>query len=84
MTGKDIHARGRAITRLRRTASATPDNTPEERTAAAKTVASNSADATDCAELLDMLGLTPGEGRADRQGSAVPSLGVRGRATRRR
>lgn len=84
MSGKDIHARGRAITRIRHADGAEPDNTLDERIAATRTVASNSADAADCAELLAMLGLDPGEGRADRQGSAVPSPGVRGRAVRRR
>jgi hypothetical protein len=84
MSGKDIHTRGRAITRIRHAGDTDPANPPEERAAAARTVASNSVDAADCAELLDMLGLNPGEGRADRQGSAVPSPGVRGRAVRRR
>lgn len=79
MTGKgrEMHARGRALTVEGR-------NPPEERIAAAKTVAVNAVDASDCAELLEMLGLDPGEGRSDRQGSAVPSPGVRGRAVRRR
>lgn len=84
MSGKDIHTRGRAITRIRHAGSAEPDNPPDERIAATRTVASNSTDATDCAELLEMLGLDPGEGRSGRQGSAVPSPGVRGRAVRRR
>lgn len=67
MSGKDIHTRGRAITRIRHAGSAEPDNPPDERIAATRTVASNS-----------------GEGRSGRQGSAVPSPGVRGRAVRRR
>lgn len=68
MSGKDIHTRGRAITRLQRTGDAKPNNPPEELDAAARTVASNSVDATDCAELLEMLGLTPGEGHPACQG----------------
>jgi hypothetical protein len=84
VTGKEMHARGRAITRIRHAGNAVPDNPPAERAAATRTVAANSNDAADCAELLAMLGLDPGEGRSDRQGSAVPSPGVRGRAVRRR
>jgi hypothetical protein len=84
VSGKDIHTRGRAIARIRHAGSTEPDNPPEERDKAARTVASNSVDAADCAELLGMLGLTPGEGCPDRQGAAVPSPGVRGRAVRRR
>lgn len=62
MTGKDIHVRGRALTRIRHAGNAKPDNPPEERAAAVRTVASNSIDVDDCAELLEMLGLDPGEG----------------------
>lgn len=85
MSGKEMHARGRALTHdIRHAGSVVANNPPEERAAAARTIASNSVDAADCAELLAMLGLDPGEGRSDRQTSAVPSPGVRGRAVRRR
>lgn len=77
MSGKDIHTRGRALTSEGR-------NLPEERAAAVRTVAANAVDAADCAELLDMLGLSAGEGHTTCQGAAVPSPGVRGRAARRR
>jgi hypothetical protein len=68
VTGKDIHVRGRALTRIRHSGNAEPSNPPKERAAAARTVASNAIDAADCAELLDMLGLDPGEGRTTCQG----------------
>jgi hypothetical protein len=63
-----MHARGRALTRIRHAGNTEPDNPPEERAAAVRAVASNSVDAADCAELLEMLGLDPGEGRATCQG----------------
>ena len=63
MTGKDIHVRGRALTRIRHAGDTEPDNPPDERAAAVRTVAANSIDADDCAQLLEMLGLDPGEGR---------------------
>jgi len=65
---RELHSRGRALTRIRHAGSADPNNTPEERAAAVRTVAANSTDATDCADLLAMLGLDPGEGRTTCQG----------------
>jgi hypothetical protein len=39
------------------------DPTPEQRHRAARTIAHHARDATELAELLDMLGLSPEEGR---------------------
>jgi hypothetical protein len=39
------------------------DPTPEQRFRAARTIAHHARDATELAELLDMLGLSPEEGR---------------------
>lgn len=62
---REMHARGRALTRIRHSGEATPPNPPEERFAAARIVASNAADAAECAKLLDMLGLAAIDGLSE-------------------
>lgn len=59
---RELHSRGRALTRIRHAGEATPPNPPNERRAAARIVASNAVDAGECAELLAMLGLTAADG----------------------
>lgn len=51
--------------RMRKSLLSTIETTPEQREGAAKTVATFAQDVNDCAELLDMLGLTPQDGGAD-------------------
>ncbi len=59
--------RGRMLTRIRRSGTDAPPNPPNERRRAARRIATEAADAEECAELLAMLGLTAADGleRAD-------------------